>query len=214
MPGHGANMAKVDVFDIHRQKISEMEVDDRLLNEVEKPHLVYEAVRMQLASRRSGTAATKERSYISGGGRKPWKQKGTGRARSGSTRSPLWRGGGTIFGPQPRDYSFRPPRKVRQAALRTVLSSKYRENKLLVLDRLELPEAKTRSLAAVLKTLGIASALIIIDSPNEVLERTALNIPGIQVARCEGLNVHDLLRYENAIFLRSSLEKVERNLRP
>jgi len=214
MPGHGAIMAKVDILDVHRQKISEMEVDDRLLNEAEKPHLVYEVVRMQLASRRSGTAATKERSYISGGGRKPWKQKGTGRARSGSTRSPLWRGGGTVFGPHPRDYSFRPPRKVRQAALRTVLSSKYHENKLLVLDRLELPEAKTRSLRTVLKTLGISNALIVIDGPDEVLERSALNIPGIQVARCEGLNVYDLLRYENAVFLRSSLEKVERNLRP
>ena len=178
MPGHGANMVKVDIFDVHRQKISEMEVDDHLLNEAEKPHLVYDVVRMQLASRRSGTVATKERSLISGGGRKPWKQKGTGRARSGSTRSPLWRGGGTVFGPQPRDYSFRPPRKVRQAALRTVLSSKFRENKLLVLDRLELPEAKTRSLMGVLKILGIVSALIVIDGPDEVLERSALNIPG------------------------------------
>jgi large subunit ribosomal protein L4 len=207
-------MAKVDIFDIHRQKISEMEVDDRLLNEPEKPHLVYEVVRMQLACRRSGTAATKERSFVSGGGRKPWRQKGTGRARAGSTRSPLWRGGGTIFGPHPRDYSFRPPKKVRQAALRSVLSSKYRENKLLVLDRLDLPEAKTRSFLAVLKALGISNALIVIDGPHEVLEKSALNIPGIQVARCEGLNVHDLLRHENVVFLRSSLEKVERNLRP
>jgi len=207
-------MAKVDIFDIHRQKISEMEVDDRLLNEPEKPHLIYEIVRMQLAGRRSGTASTKERSFVSGGGRKPWKQKGTGRARAGSTRSPLWRGGGTVFGPHPRDYSFRPPRKVRQAALRTVLSAKYRENKLLVLDRLEIAEAKTKSFLAVLKTLGISNALIVIDGPNEVLEKSALNIPGIQLARCEGLNVYDLLRYENIVFLRSSLEKVERNLRP
>ena len=207
-------MAKVDIFDIHRQKISDMEVDDRLLNEPEKPHLIYEVVRMQLASRRSGTASTKERSFVSGGGRKPWKQKGTGRARAGSTRSPLWRGGGTVFGPHPRDYSFRPPRKVRQAALRSVLSSKFRENKLLVLDRLDLPEAKTKSFLAVLKTLGISNALIVVDGPNEVLEKSALNIPGIQLARCEGLNVHDLLRYENVVFLRSSLEKVERNLRP
>ena len=214
MPGHGANMAKVDIFDIHRQKISDMEVDDRLLNEPEKPHLIYDVVRMQLASRRSGTASTKERSFVSGGGRKPWKQKGTGRARAGSTRSPLWRGGGTVFGPHPRDYSFRPPRKVRQAALRSVLSSKFRENKLLVLDRLDVPEAKTKSFLAVLKTLGISNALIVIDGPNEVLEKSALNIPGIQLARCEGLNVYDLLRYENVVFLRSSLEKVERNLRP
>jgi large subunit ribosomal protein L4 len=207
-------MAKVDIFDIHRQKISVMEVDDRLLNEPEKPHLIYEVVRMQLASRRSGTASTKERSFVRGGGRKPWKQKGTGRARAGSIRSPLWRGGGTVFGPHPRDYSFRPPRKVRQAALRSVLSSKFRENKLLVLDRLDLPEAKTKSFMMVLKTLGISNALIVVDGPNEVLEKSALNIPGIQLARCEGLNVYDLLRYENVVFLRSSLEKVERNLRP
>jgi large subunit ribosomal protein L4 len=120
-------MAKVDIIDMRCQKISEMEVDDRLLGEPEKPHLVYDIVRMQLACRRRGTASTKERSFISGGGRKPWRQKGTGRARAGSTRSPLWRGGGTIFGPHPRDYSFYPPKKVRSAALRSVLSSKFRE---------------------------------------------------------------------------------------
>jgi large subunit ribosomal protein L4 len=207
-------MAKVDIIDMRRQKISEMEVDDRLLSEPEKPHLVYDVVRMQLACRRSGTASTKERSFISGGGRKPWKQKGTGRARAGSTRSPLWRGGGTIFGPHPRDYSFHPPKKVRSAALRSVLSSKYREEKLLVLDRFELPEAKTKSLMTALKILGVSNALIITDGPDEILEKSALNIPGVQVTRCEGLNVHDLLRHDHVVFLRSSLEKVERNLRP
>jgi large subunit ribosomal protein L4 len=207
-------MAKVDIIDMRRQKISEMEVDDRLLSEPEKPHLVYDVVRMQLACRRSGTASTKERSFISGGGRKPWKQKGTGRARAGSTRSPLWRGGGTIFGPHPRDYSFHPPKKVRSAALRSVLSSKYREQKLLVLDRFELPEAKTKSLMAALKILGVSNALIITDGPDQILEKSALNIPGVQVTRCEGLNVHDLLRHDHVVFLRSSLERLERNLRP
>jgi large subunit ribosomal protein L4 len=206
-------MAKVDIIDMRRQKISEMEVDDRLLSEPEKPHLVYDVVRMQLACRRSGTASTKERSFISGGGRKPWKQKGTGRARAGSTRSPLWRGGGTIFGPHPRDYSFHPPKKVRSAALRSVLSSKYREQKLLVLDRFELPEAKTKSLMAALKILGVSNALIITDGPDQILEKSALNIPGVQVTRCEGLNVHDLLRHDHVVFLRSSLERLERNLR-
>jgi large subunit ribosomal protein L4 len=199
---------------MRRQKISEMEVDDRLLSEPEKPYLVYDVVRMQLACRRSGTASTKERSFISGGGRKPWKQKGTGRARAGSTRSPLWRGGGTIFGPHPRDYSFHPPKKVRSAALRSVLSSKYREQKLLVLDRFELPEAKTKSLMAALKILGVSNALIITDGPDQILEKSALNIPGVQVTRCEGLNVHDLLRHDHVVFLRSSLERLERNLRP
>jgi len=207
-------MAKVDIIDMRRQKISEMEVDDRLLSEPEKPHLVYDVVRMQLACRRSGTASTKERSFISGGGRKPWKQKGTGRARAGSTRSPLWRGGGTIFGPHPRDYSFHPPKKVRSAALRSVLSSKYREQKLLVLDRFELPEAKTKSLMAALRILGVSNALIITDGPDQILEKSALNIPGVQVTRCEGLNVHDLLRHDHVVFLRSSLERLERNLRP
>jgi large subunit ribosomal protein L4 len=171
-------------------------------------------VRMQLAGRRSGTASTKERSFISGGKRKPWRQKGTGRARAGSTRSPLWRGGGTIFGPHPRDYSFRPPKKVRQAALRSVLSSKYHENKLLVLNEFELREPKTKSFVAVLKALGLSNVLLVIDGPDAILEKSALNVPGVQVSRCEGLNVHDLLRHEHVVFLRSSLERMERNLRP
>jgi len=206
-------MAKVDVLDIRRQKVSEIEVDDRILKDPEKPHLIYEVVRMQLASRRRGTASTKERSLIRGGGRKPWRQKGTGRARVGSIRSPLWRGGGTIFGPHPRDYSFQPPKKIRQAALRSALSAKFREKKLLVLDRFELPEVKTKSFLAVLKTLGVSTVLIIIDGPNEILEKSAQNIRGVQVAKCEGLNVYDLLRHEYVVFLRSSLERVERKLR-
>lgn len=207
-------MAKVDIIDINRQKVSEMEVDDRLLNDPEKPHLVYDIVRMQLASRRSGTACTKERSLIRGGGRKPWKQKGTGRARSGSTRSPLWRGGGTVFGPHPRDYSFRPPKKVRRAALCSVLSSKNREQKLLVLERLDLEETKTKRFTGILKTLGIQNVLIIIDGPEEALEKAARNVPQVQVTRWEGLNVYDILRHEYVVFLRSSLERLERNLRP
>jgi len=206
-------MAKVDVIDIRRQKIAEMEVDDRLLNEPEKPHLIYDVVRCQLASRRSGTASTKERSFVSGGGRKPWKQKGTGRARAGHSRSPLWRGGGTIFGPRPRDYSYRLPRKVRQAALCSALAAKYREEKLLVLDRFGLEEVRTRRFGEILKGLGVSNALIIIDGPDEFLEKSARNVPGVQVMQFRGLNVHDILRYEHLVFLRSSLEKVERNFK-
>jgi large subunit ribosomal protein L4 len=205
-------MTKVDIIDIRKQKVGELEVDDRLLREEEKPHLVYETVRMQLAGRRRGTAATKERSLISGGGRKPWKQKGTGRARSGHSRSPLWRGGGTVFGPHPRDYDYRPPKKVRQAALRSVLSAKFREEKLLVLDRWDLGEAKTKKFQATLKGLGLQSALLIIDEPDPVLEKSARNVPQVLVCRWEGMNVHDLLRFDHIVFLRSSLEKVERKL--
>jgi large subunit ribosomal protein L4 len=207
-------MVKVDIIDIRRQKISEMEVGDHLLNEPEKPHLIYDVVRMQLAGRRSGTAATKERSLVSGGGKKPWKQKGTGRARAGSTRSPLWRGGGIIFGPHPRDYSFQLPKKVRRAALCCVLSDKFREEKLLVLERFDLEETKTKRFLAALKTLGVKDALIVIGDRDPILEKSARNVRGIQVIECEGLNVHDVLRHEHLVFLRSSLEKVERKLHP
>ena len=205
-------MAKLEVIDIQRQKVAEMEVDDRLLQAAENPHLIYDVVRWQLACRRSGTAATKERSAISGGGKKPWKQKGTGRARAGHSRSPLWRGGGTVFGPQPRDYSYPLPKKVREAGLIAALSFKYREEKLVVLDRFGLEGVRTRRFQEALKSLGISSALIVIDEPDETLEKSARNIPGVQVLRVPGLNVHDILRHEHVVFLRSSLEKVERNL--
>jgi large subunit ribosomal protein L4 len=205
-------MVKVDIIDLQRKKVSEMEVDDRLLNHPENPDLVYDAVRRLLAARRRGTAQTKERSLISGGGKKPWRQKGTGRARSGSTRSPVWRGGGTIFGPHPRDYAFSLPKKVRQAALRSVVSQKFRENKMVVLDALDLAEPKTRKFVDALKGLEIRSALVVIDGAHLGIERSARNVPQIQVTQCAGLNVHDILRHEYLVFLRSSLEAMERNL--
>jgi large subunit ribosomal protein L4 len=206
-------MAKIEIIDIQRQKVAEMEVDDRLLNATDKAHLVYDLVRWQLACRRSGTAATKERSDVSGGGKKPWKQKGTGRARSGHSRSPLWRGGGTVFGPQPRDYSYRLPKKVREAGLIAALSSKFKEEKLVVLDRFGLEGVRTRRFQEALKTLGISSALIVIDGADAILEKSARNVPGVQVLQVQGLNVHDILRHEHLVFLRSSLEKVERNFK-
>lgn len=205
-------MAKIEIIDMERQKVVEIELDDRLLTAKEKSHLIYDVVRWQLAGRRSGTAATKERSAVSGGGKKPWKQKGTGRARAGHSRSPLWRGGGTIFGPRPRDYSYALPRKVREAGLISALSSKYQEEKLVVLDRFGLEGVRTRPFQQTLKKLGISSALIVIDEPDEVLEKSARNVPGVQVLQVRGLNVHDILRHEHLVFLRSSLEKVERNI--
>lgn len=206
-------MAKIEIIDIQRQKVAEMEVDDRLLTATDKSHLIYDVVRWQLAGKRSGTAATKERSAVSGGGKKPWKQKGTGRARSGHSRSPLWRGGGTVFGPRPRDYSYALPRKVREAGLISALSSKYQEEKLVVLDRFGLEGIRTRPFQQALKKLGIVSALIVIDEPDEALEKSARNVPGVQVLQVQGLNVHDILRHEHLVFLRSSLERVERNFK-
>jgi large subunit ribosomal protein L4 len=205
-------MAKIEIIDMERKKVAEMEVDDRLLKAKEKSHLIYDVVRWQLAGKRSGAAATKERSAVSGGGKKPWKQKGTGRARAGHSRSPLWRGGGTIFGPRPRDYSYALPKKVREAGLISALSSKYHEERLVVLDGFRLEGIRTRPFQEALEKLGISSALIVIDEADEVLERSARNVPGVQVLQVRGLNVHDILRHEHLVFLRSSLEKVERNI--
>lgn len=205
---------KVDVINLERQKIAEIEVADYLLNEPMKPHLVYEVVRKLLAGRRKGTAATKERSFVSGGGKKPWRQKGTGRARAGSIRSPLWRGGGTVFGPHPRDYSFPLPKKVRKAALRSVISYKFKENKLLVLENWDLGEAKTKKFVGALQNLGVKNALIVTAGKDEVLQKSARNVPGVQVLELSGLNVHDILRHEHLILSRASLQEMERRLQP
>lgn len=212
--GSEENSMKIDVINLERQKITEMEVADYLLNESMKPHMVYEVVRQVLAGQRKGTAATKERSFVSGGGKKPWRQKGTGRARVGSIRSPLWRGGGTIFGPRPRDYSFPLPKKVRRAALRSVISYKFRENKLLVLEDWDLGEAKTKKFVGALQNLGVKSALIVTMGKDENLPKSARNVPGVQVLDPSGLNVHDILRHEHLIFSRASLQEMEKRLQP
>jgi large subunit ribosomal protein L4 len=162
-------------------------------------HLLYEAVRMQQANRRAGSAATKTRAFVRGGGKKPWRQKGTGRARAGSTRSPLWRGGATIFGPQPRDYSYRIPATARKAALRSALAAKAREGKVLVLDKITLEAPKTKLLAKLMADLSVDSALIVVPQRDEGLERAARNLPLVKVLRAEGANVYDLLRYDRLI---------------
>lgn len=203
---------KIDVINVHREKVSELEVNDQILGEPAKSHLVYDAVRRHLAGKRKGTADTKERSFVSGGGKKPWRQKGTGRARAGSTRSPLWKGGGKIFGPHPRSYAFSLPLKVRREALRSVLAAKFQEKKMLILESLEQSEVKTQKFQKTLQGLGVSNALIVLDSPQETIVKSARNLPGIQIAQVDQLNVVDILRHEHLIFLRSSWEKVERNL--
>jgi len=168
-------------------------------------------VRMQLAGRRSGTAATKTRSEVSGGGKKPWKQKGTGRARAGSSRSPLWRGGGTMFGPSPRSYEYAVPKKVRKLALCSALSMKRKENKMLIVDKLELQEIKTATFVNLLRQLGFSNVLIIAQE-NSNLEKSARNVPQVKVLRPEGLNVYDVLRYENLIITQPCVEKIQGRL--
>jgi len=177
-----------------------------------RPHLLHQTVVMQLANRRAGSAATKSKGFVSGGGKKPWRQKGTGRARAGSIRSPIWVGGGTAFGPQPRDYSYRMPRTARREALLSALSLKHREGKLVVVDKLALEAAKTKIMVQALAELKVSSALIVIPGADATVERAARNLPKVKVLRVEGLNVYDLLRYEHLILTADALRLVEERL--
>jgi large subunit ribosomal protein L4 len=167
---------------------------------------------MQLAIRRRGTASTKTKGLVRGGGKKPWRQKGTGNARAGSIRSPLWVGGGTIFVPNPRDYSYRLPKKARREALRSALSLKNRDGKVIVLESLGVAEAKTKLMRKVLEELQVKSALIVIPQSDDKVERSARNIPSVKVLRPEGINVYDLLRYEHLILTEGSLRLLEERL--
>jgi large subunit ribosomal protein L4 len=204
-------MTAVDVFDTSRNKVAQIDVSEAVFKAPLRKQLFYDVVLAQLASRRSGTAATKNRTAVSGGGKKPWKQKGTGRARSGSSRSPLWRGGGIIFGPTPRSYEYAVPKKVRKLALCSALSMKLKENKMLILDKLELPEIKTRGVVTLLKKLGLSSVLIV-EQENLNLEKSARNVPLVKVLRPEGLNVYDVLQYEHIVITQSCVEKLQGRL--
>jgi large subunit ribosomal protein L4 len=181
------------------ERVGELEVSGRVFAAEGSPSLLHEAVKMQLANRRAGTASTKTRGFISGGGRKPWRQKGTGRARAGSTRSPLWRSGGTIFGPQPRDYSYKIPRQAWRKALCMALSDRARGGKLVVVDKLEVPELKTKSAKAVLERLGLKHALIVLGEADERFGRAARNLAAHKVLPLAGLNVYDLLNYDELL---------------
>jgi len=207
-------MAQIDLYNLSREKVGEVELRDEVFNGPVKPHLFYEVVKWQLAKRRRGTASTKTRAEVSGGGRKPWRQKGLGRARAGSIRSPLWRGGGVVFGPKPRDYSYPLPKKVRRAALRSALSLRYKEGKLTVLDGFDLGQIKTKLFVEAMEKLGLKGekVLIVTDGKDEVLERSARNVPWAKVLRCEGLNVYDVLNYRHLLILRSALPKIEERL--
>ena len=205
-------MSLVKVYSTAKRKVSEMELDERVFNVEIKDHLLHDVVRMQLANMRAGTASTKNRSAVRGGGRKPYRQKGTGRSRAGTIRSPLWRGGGVIFGPAPRDFGFNPPKKVRKQALRVALSARAAGGKLLVLNQFELKEIKTKLFVEILARLGMEKALIVIGEENFNLERSARNIPGVKVLRVEGLNVFDILNHENLILVKDAVEKIQESL--
>ncbi len=202
-------MSTFAVYSIGNQKVREIELDDRIFDAKINPSLFYDVVRRSLASQRKGSASTKNRALVRGGGAKPWRQKGTGRARAGSRRSPLWRGGGTIFGPMPRDYSFSLPKKVKQAALRGALSLKRQEGKLILLNDFPLEGFKTRQILEVLKKFQVEDALIVTDEKHLFLERSARNIPKIQILRYEGLSVYDILNHEHLILLSPTIQRIQ-----
>ncbi len=205
-------MPLVKVYSTGKKKVSEMKLDEQIFNTEIKDYLLHDVVRTQLAKRRAGTASVKNRSMVRGGGRKPYRQKGTGRSRAGTIRSPLWRGGGVIFGPTPRDFGFSIPKKVRKQALRIALSVRAGEGKLLVLNQFQLKEIKTKSFLEVLSRFGMEKALIVIGGENFNLERSARNVPGVKVLRVEGLNVYDILHHENLILVKDAVEKIQERL--
>jgi large subunit ribosomal protein L4 len=175
--------------------------------------LVHDVVHMQQASRRAGTAATKTRHFVSGGGAKPWRQKGTGNARAGSSRSPLWEGGAVVFGPQPRSYAYTIPARARRVALRAVLSDRARSGNLTVLDSIELAEPKTKRVVAMIEALGLeGTVLIVAGEKNESLERAARNLPKVKVLRTEGVNVYDVLRHRHLVLTRAAVDALTERL--
>ncbi|ABC76181.1 LSU ribosomal protein L4 [Syntrophus aciditrophicus SB] len=202
-------MLVAEVFDINKNKVSEIELNDAVFGAEVNDAVIYDVVRMQMASRRFGTAATKGRSDVSGGGKKPWRQKGTGRARSGTSRSPIWRGGGIVFGPVPRDYKYNVPKKVRKNALRSVLSLKYQGQKLVVLKDFPLDEIKTKKFKEVVDRFGLKKALFVTEERNEFLEKSSRNIAGIKMVRSEGLNVYDVLNHEHLVIIEPAVKKLE-----
>ena len=202
-------MANVSVLNMEGKEVGSMELNDAVFGVEINEHLVHQAVVLQLANNRQGPQKAKTRSEVSGGGRKPWRQKGTGHARQGSTRAPQWTGGGVVFAPVPRDYSFKMNKKEKRAALKSVLTSKVQENKFIVLDELKLAEVKTKEMKKVLDNLKVNNALVIIGDDSENVALSARNIAGVQTASVNTINVFDMLKYNTIIATKSSVASIE-----
>ncbi len=202
-------MIEVSVVDINNNQIGSVELDNKIFGQPVNRTLLHEVVVMQLNNRRQGTHSTKTKGLVSGGGRKPWKQKGTGRARAGSIRSPIWVGGGTTFGPLPRDYAYRIPKKKMRLALFTALSSKLKDNTLVVVDSLNGKSGKTKEAVSVLKGLNVIdSALIVCDDKNNPIHRGVRNLPNIVIMDIRQINVYDLLRYRNLVISKEDIKRL------
>jgi large subunit ribosomal protein L4 len=206
-------MAKIDVKNIDGKTVGNVELDDAVFGVEVNEHLLWEVVKLQRARARSGTASTKRRDEVRGGGKKPYKQKGTGRARQGSSRSPQFVGGGRVFTPKPRDYDYSMPKKAMAGALRSALSLRSKESKIVIIDSFTVDPIKTSFVAKALKALGSDNALVV-DAENEKLARSTANLPKAQYIAPEGLNVYDVLNHETLVLTQASLEKVTARLRP
>lgn len=202
-------MPTVALYNINGEQVGELVLSEEIFGvEVHEP-IMHDAVVAQLAGRRLGTHDTKTRAEVSGGGRKPWRQKGTGRARAGSTRSPIWRSGGIVFGPHPRDYGYSLPKKVRRLALKSALSSKVNDGDILVLDALTLEGPKTKDIAKILDNLKVQDALLVTAAKDEFIEKSARNIPNIKPTVAQSLNVYDILAYDKLVITKDAVARVE-----
>ena len=203
-------MSTVNVVNINNEKVEEIELNDAVFNREVKEYILHDVVRMQRAARRAGTASTKTRVEVSGGGAKPWRQKGTGRARAGSRTSPIWRGGGVTFGPKPRDYSFKLNRKVKKQAVAMALSARLQEGNLIVLDDFQMDAIKTKSFVNAMNTLEVPNGLIVMDDASENLTRSCRNVNGFKILPSEGLNVYDILLHKKVILVKPVIESLEK----
>ena len=202
-------MANVSVYNMEGKEVGSIELNDAIFGVEINEHLVHLAVLQQLANKRQGTQSAKTRAEVSGGGRKPWRQKGTGHARQGSTRSPQWKGGGVVFAPKPREYSFKLNRKEKRLALKSALTSRVEANKIYVLDELNFDTIKTKKMAAVLDGLKVNKALVVLGDKNENVIRSASNIPGVRTALPNTINVYDILKYDSLVVTKDALAKIE-----
>lgn len=202
-------MANVSVYNIEGKEVGTIDLSDAVFGVEVNEHLVHMAVVNQLANNRQGTQKAKTRSEVSGGGRKPWRQKGTGHARQGSTRAPQWTGGGVVFAPVPRDYSFKMNKKEKRAALKSALSAKVEEKKFIVIDEIKFDEIKTKNFANILKNLDVSKALVVLEDDNTNAELSAKNIEGVKTAKANTINVYDILKYNTVIATKAAVANIE-----
>ena len=202
-------MATVSVYNIEGKEVDKLELNDSVFGVEINEHLVHMAVVSQLANNRQGTQSAKTRSEVRGGGRKPWRQKGTGHARQGSTRSPQWTGGGVVFAPKPRDYSFKLNKKEKRAALKSALTSRVLENKIVVVDELKLDEIKTKKFQGILDNLKVKKALVVLGEKNDNVALSARNIPTVKTAYTNTINVYDILKYDTLVVTKAAVATIE-----